>query len=449
MRPRAPWPLGLAALLFASTCGAAPPAGDAAAQREDLDVFERQFFQIDHAFSPEARVEAAASIADVRAHLGLMSEARFVLRLAQIAALADNGHTAMIDLGHLPSMARVGLRLTPFRDGFFVVRAYGNEADLLGCRLMAIDDVPIARLRDAARTLRGGVPSWRDRWAPLLFERPGELYALGVTRSATQATYRLACRDGSTRDRTLSAAARLAGGWDELVEVFDGSDRFSGWTPLLPADRAPWALREFTVPFRRRDVPDLDAIVIQLHANTDRDGQSIAQFLEDADAERHRAGRANVVLDMRFNGGGNLTLTRAFFSSLPRRLPSDGRVIVLMSPWTFSAAISSIGYLKQADPSRVILVGEGPGDRLQFWAEGHAFPLPNTGALMLPATERHDYFDGCRRFADCHSYVSRFPIAVPSLAPEVAAPWTIDDFAAGRDPGMDAAARLLARAPRE
>jgi len=117
--------------------------------------------------------------------------------------------------------------------------------------------------------------------------------------------------------------------------------------------------------------------------------------------------------------------------------------VVLMSPWTFSAAISSIGYVKQADPARVALVGEGPGDRLQFWAEGRAFALPRSGALVLPATQRHDYLNGCRAFTDCHPYVRTFPVAVPSLTPDVRAPWTIDDFAAGRDPGMDAAAKVL------
>jgi len=444
MRAHATRTIGVVALLLVSSCAVAPPQGDAAAQRDDLDAFEQQFFQVDHAFSPDARAEAARSIADLRTHLGVISDVRFVLSLAQIAALADNGHTAMLDRGRLPSMNRVAIRLTPFGDNFFVVRAHGRNADLLGCRLTAIDDVPVARVRDVARTLRGGVPAWRDRWAPLFFERPGELHALGLTRSATQATYQVACRDGSTRQRTLTSAEDLTGSWDEMTEVFDGSDRGSGWTALLPEDRAPWALREFTVPFRQRDAPELDAIVIQLHANIDRNGQSIARFLEDADAERRKLGRANVVLDMRFNGGGNLQLTRAFFSALPGRLPSGGRVIVLMSPWTFSAAISSIGYVKQADPARVVLVGEGPGDRLQFWAEGRAFPLPRSGALVLPATQRHDYLNGCREFTDCHSYVRAFPVAVPSLAPDVAAPWTIEDFAAGRDPGMAAAAKVLA-----
>jgi len=424
----------------------AVPQGNPAFQSEDLAAFERQFFAVDRSYSPAARSQAEARIATLRAHPGEISDARFVLELAQIVALADNGHTAMLDRGSLPEMARIGIRMTPFGEDFFVVRTLAPEAELLGGRLIAIDDEPVARLRAAAHTLSGGIPSWRDRVASSFFESPGQLFALGLIQSPRQATYRFQMRGGSSREITLTADPQAASGRSP-VSVLDPAPGRAGWRTLLAVDRAPWSLRDFSTPFRRRDAPDLDAMIIQLHANYDVDGESIAAFLGESDAERGRLGRKNVILDMRFNGGGDLTLTRDFMAGLPDRLPPDGRVVVLTSPWTFSAAISSIGYLKQAGGNRVVLAGEAPGDRLRFWAEGSPFSLPHSGALILPATARHDYLDGCRTFTDCHPYVRRIPIAVKSLAPDVFAPWTIDAYAAGADPGMDAAARMLRRPP--
>jgi len=144
---------------------------------------------------------------------------------------------------------------------------------------------------------------------------------------------------------------------------------------------------------------------------------------------------------MRLNGGGDLNDTRDFVQSLPRLVP--GRIFVLTSPWTFSAAISTTGYLEQAAPERVIIVGEPVGDRLQMWAEGRVFELPHSGAAGLNATERHDYVTGCKPFKDCHSPVVRNPIAVPSLAPDIAAPWTLEAYNAGRDPAIEAVAAAL------
>ena len=436
--------LGSAVVACLGLACAAPraPQGDARAQADDLEVFTRDVLNVDRSYSTSARADAEQRIASLRADLGRVSDVRFVLTLAQIVALADNGHTVMLSRGVSPGLARVGVRLTPFGEDFFVIRSTTDHADLLGARLVGVDDVPVVRLRAVARTLRGGVASWRDRSAPLLLESPGQLYAMGLTRSPSDATYRFETRSGAIRAVTLAPVTGPAETGD-LVSVLDPRAGAPGWQTLLAEDRAPWSLRQFDEPFRQRDAPELDAIVIQLHANIDAAGQSIAQFLEGADAARRRAHRDNVVLDMRFNGGGNLQLTHAFMASLPSRLPPTGRVVVLTSPWTFSAAISSVGYLKQAGADRVVLVGEAPGDRLQFWAEGQPVRLPNSGALILIATQRHDYLTGCRNFSDCHPYVRRFPITVTSLAPEVAAPWTLDSYAAGRDPGMEAAARIL------
>ena len=69
--------------------------------------------------------------------------------------------------------------------------------------------------------------------------------------------------------------------------------------------------------------------------------------------------------------------------------------------------------------------------------------LPNSGVVLLNATERHDYRTGCTGMTDCHGSVVRHPIAVPSLEPDIAAPWTFAAYAAGRDLGMEAVAAVV------
>jgi hypothetical protein len=261
-----------------------------------------------------------------------------------------------------------------------------------------------------------------------------------------QARYRFAMPDGKMREATLTVEAEANGppSHGGSVSALDPNAGSGEWRTLLSQEKAPWALQQFGETMRRRDAPEMDAIVIQLRANVDG-AKPINAFLEEADSARKAAGRKNVVLDMRMNGGGNLQLTRDFVTSLPGRLPPGGRVVVLTSPWTFSAAISTTAYLKQAGGDRVVLVGEAPGDRLQFFAEGQPTSLPRSGAMILMATQRHDYLTGCKGFTDCHGPVVRYPISVKSLAPDVAAPWTLESYAAGRDPGMEAAGKILKR----
>ena len=69
-------------------------------------------------------------------------------------------------------------------------------------------------------------------------------------------------------------------------------------------------------------------------------------------------------------------------------------------------------------------MGEAAGDRLNFFAEGQPITLPNSGAMVLMATERHDYVTGGKGYTDCHGQVVEFPIAAETLEPEVKAPWS-------------------------
>jgi hypothetical protein len=129
-----------------------------------------------------------------------------------------------------------------------------------------------------------------------------------------------------------------------------------------------------------------------------------------------------------------------------RALPgiAQDRVYAITSGRTFSAAISSLGYLKQAAGDRLTIVGEPIGDRLEFWAEGDIMTLPGLGAMLLYARERHNYLTGCPE-PDCHAAIREHPIRVRSLQPDIAAPMTWADFQAGRDLAMLAIARDIDR----
>lgn len=413
--------------------------------QEDLERFRTEFLAVDVSYSAEARSRAEARLSALEARLAEVSAAEFELTLAQIVGLADNGHTIAFAGPRSRRFNRVPIRVTPFGEDFHVLRATAAHADLLGARVVAVGGTPIAEILDSARTLAGGTPGRRDRDANYVIESPEQMHALGLIAGADTVRYEFATTDGTRVARDLPAepasndrARANADRWlsAELLPVEQGT-----WQALLGADQVPWALQDIDEPFRSRDAPDLDATVVQFRRNHDAPGRPIAAALRELTAAIEAAGRTHLVLDMRFNGGGDLNTTRRFMQSLPGLV--SGRIFVLMSPWTFSAAISSIGYLEQTAPDRVTLVGEGPGDRLEFFAEGGIVQLPHSGVMLLTATERHDYRTGCEGMTDCHGSVVRHPIAVPSLAPDIPAPWTFAAYAAGRDPGMEAVARAL------
>jgi len=434
-------------VVFAAGATLAGAQSSVEGRSNDLAVFRREFFTLDSSYAPAHRAEATARLAKLEASVATVSPAQFELELARIVALADNGHTNSPAGFRSRRFARVPVRFVPFSDQFYVLRADTANTDLLGAKLLAIDGKSLRDVRTVAHTLFGGTAAWRDRSLPFFIESPDQMQALGVTASAQSATYRLELRGGRTVERRIVASAP-----DESREVW-GTSRWlypdpldtdgGAWRHVLARDRAPWAFQEVASAFRVRNAPELNAVVVQLRTNRDTQGIPIAEFLRTALDEIRRVKPANIVLDMRLNGGGDLNNTRDFAQALPTLVP--GRVFVLTSPWTFSAAISTVGYLKQAGGSKVTIVGEMVGDRLEFWAEGRFVRLPYSSAGMSYSTQRHDYKTGCRPYKDCHGSVVRFPISVNSLAPDIDAPLTIDAFLAGRDPGMEAIAQVLRR----
>ncbi len=412
-------------------------------QLEDITVARRDFLDIDISYSKSARHEAELRLSALERAAGSTSAAAFVIELCRIAALADNGHSTCI----LPRADSVALWFRPIGDEFYVVVSNQENADLLKTRLIAIDGRSIETIRTTERTLHGGVTAKRDLRAAEILNRPDLLQAVGLADEEHAATYRLKTFQGLVIERRLAPAPES-----------------SKWIEL-PSEHLPWSLQDGDQVFRWHDAPEIDAVVVQLRQNVDEGDQKIADFLEKAEMERVRLGRSNVVLDMRWNEGGNFLLTRDFMIAWPARVRPPGRFFVLIGPSTFSAGIADVAYLKQVGGSRVILVGEPPGDRLNFFSEGGRIVLPHSGLILQPATQRDDFQTGCRKYSDCFAAIAqpgsntgsppdiaavidrqfgRKPLTVRTLDPDIPAPWAVSDYEVGRDPAMTAISAHIA-----
>lgn len=391
------------------------------------------------AYTESTRAQALALLDSVSARSSSLSDLALELQLSRVIALADNGHSLLPPGRRADRTNRVGVRMLPLVDGVLVVHATRGLQDLLGATLVSIDGLPVERLLAENRPLYGGTAAWRDHFAPYLLESPEQLHAAGLTGSPAEAVYRFRRPDGTVVSRTLrgdTVGRQVARG---VGEAFMADEGRPGWRTLVRD--APWALREPGVAFRRTTAWAPGVFIFQMRQNYDAPGQAISAVLDSVRAEIASARPQHFVLDMRFNSGGDLNTTRRFMQDLPGLVP--GRIFILTGPLTFSAGISSVGYLTQAAPDRVTIVGEPAGDRLVFFAEARAQLLPGTDTGIMVSRERHDYQGGCATFTDCHGPVVRNPIRVPSVEPQIHAPWTVAAFRAGRDPALDAVRAVL------
>ncbi len=423
------------------------PVNALEAQQQDIEQFSR-LLAMDRSFSPAARAEASRQIAELKSEHAPLERERFYVALLRITALADNGHTNL-HYGKDGSQNFIPLRVVLFADGLYVLRAKSAYADLLGARVESIEGRPTLDVIAALEQLHGGTEGWRRTYAAIYVQSPEILYgdAIGSRPDQTHWTFRLP--NGSEITRTLPGEISAENEPHAEMTRWLSPQKMKGepsdWHALF-SDDANWplSLRDFNSTFRRAWIDHGCTLFIQLKAIADTDKEHIGDFLRATADEMRAHPPCNIILDMRFNTGGDYTKAARFASQLPDFVPPSGRIYPLTGPQTFSAAITTTAFVKQAAGSRAIILGEPVGDRLTFYGEGNEGCLPHEDLCLHYATGMHDYAHRCDDWDRCYWLNWIFPVQVKSLAPDETIKMTFADYTARRDPVLERAVALVA-----
>ncbi|HEY1630027.1 MAG TPA: hypothetical protein VGF56_01870 [Rhizomicrobium sp.] len=419
------------------------PASALEAQQQDADYFAR-VMAMDRAFTPAERAEANRRIAALKTKL--LPPDVFEVRLDQITALADNGHTHLRILGPdrvAPNL--LPIRVTRFADGFTVMRAKPAYADMLGGRLESIDGMPAGKVEALIETLRGGLPEFRRENATIFLVVQDLLSGLGIAHDPMKSTWTVRLPSGALVTHTLTAAPL------PKEDPFPYGFRWLSPEPVkgMSADWKSYAPAEGEQPISRRqlDRAFLDAPVagtcaryIRLQDITDNGDEKIAPFLTAEEASLKATHPCAVIVDLRGNGGGDYTNAWHFSHLLPGL---TGHIYILTDPDTFSAAITTTAFLKEAGGAKATILGEPIGDRLAFYAEGGQGCLPNSKLCATYTTGKHNYGGPCTDWGDCFWLNWFYPVRVKSLEPDEAIPQRFSDWNAGHDAAYERAMAMI------
>ena len=413
------------------TVGLSPAA--AAGQLSDLAIVERDFLAVDRSYSPQSRARAQHMLAQLRRVAGRLSAAQFELRLAEVAAAADNGHTTVFMPPWKSRYNKVPVRFGVFSDGLYVTDADAAHRDVVGAKVVSVEGKGLPALRNQLHHYMAAAQGFRDEYLPIWLQSPELMHASGIGARPDRLAVELV-RDG--RQQKLVLRANPPGG--EIDQAYSAPSQLIELTKRLPESRKPIYLRQSDALFQLLPMAR-DAYYLQFRSNR---GDTIAPFASHAldvlVAERPRF----IILDERLNAGGDLGSTRDLMQALGPIVGPTGHVFILTSGRTFSAGIASVAYAKQAAGPRATIIGEPVGDRLEFWSEGSPTELPYSKVLIQPSPQRHNYTNGCPE-ADCHASIHAHPLFVSSVAPDVRAGLTYDDFVSGRDPALSAAMQMM------
>lgn len=382
------------------------PEGRDARWQQDLDYYADQLPRL-HKDLYHAVDQATwkAAVAELSADISSLTDEEIIIRFMELTAMIGDGHTTvgLHRLYNEPFNFRtypIGLKWYP--DGWYVFGGLPEYREMFGARVLAIDGTSIDEADDRVESVISYDNEMQLRSkAGMYLTIPEVLEGLGLISQADSVVLTVETLDGEEMDVTVSAENREA-----LQDAVSVTEFFGeGNVPLALEREDEWYWYEY--------LPESEVVYFQY----DRCGnmkdlrfrdfnEEMFQFIDDHDVE-------TIIVDLRYNGGGNSLVLRPFLKALEERPDLD--VTTLIGRQTFSSALMNA---IQLDEAGATLIGEPTGGRPNHYGEVRPFRLPNSGLPIFYATR---YF---RELED------RDPA---SLEPDIAVDPTIEDQLAGRD----------------
>ncbi len=377
----------------------------------------------------------------MRARAPSLDRARFLLGISEAVAAADNAHTNVDLRAWREQMDSAPVRFEWFAEGLHVVRALAANEDVLGARVMRIDGREVEGLAKESARYFGGSPEFARISSLAMLESPQALHVLHDDMPADRLLLDVADGAGGERRVELPAVAPVdAPGMTKPGRVYSpvplpGETPGQWRTVLSPSGDLPPSLRD---PAHTLYATRLGDGTLYLHLWQIRDDDTGPVETHLLEAMQAASPAKRIVLDLRFDAGGDYPTVYAAIKALPRYLAPDGRLFVLNDNTTFSAAIVATALARHFAGARMTIVGEPPGDRLAFWSEGNSFTLPNSKVRIMTSTAYHDWAHGCRELR-CYWPNFLYDVGVGTVEPQVKVAWRFSDYRRGLDTVLERA----------
>lgn len=419
------------------------PANQTEARIQDLDYLELYVRGYDRSFSFRARGRGLQLIKEAQARAGDLSLAEFELAVSRIVALGENGHSNAWSGSRSRRHPALPFHGYWFDDGYYIIGAKSEQSGLLGAQLTHIGTTPVEEIYTLFRPYYGGEDTGFKAYAlPFLMENAAFLQALGIVENPELVEVSLILPNGEAATvllETLAANPDRPLFWARGWLLPEGSLPGAGdWTALSDSGEGqPLYLQEGDQPFHLKPLPEVNGLYVQYRQNEDGDDFSISTFNSQIRAAIRDLAPDVLVIDARHNGGGDYTKTTKLMFDLPGLLPEGARIYAITGHETFSAGISSLGFLKEAAGDQLTIVGRRIGDSALSWGETNEFVLPNSGIGMTAARGLHDQLNGCYDWLQCYWTDFDYPTAVGSLDPDIPVRFTFADYIARRDAALE------------
>lgn len=299
------------------------------------------------------------------------SDAVIITSMMKVVARLEDGHTNLYPKNIEGANRWLPIRVRVFEDGVYVVSAPEPQKSMVGAELTEINGVAISQIEFLMNAI---IPADNDfgrrNYLPFYIVNSFFLKGLGIIDTADSVKLGIRKRDGSSYIQVVDCVEAPYGfSWYKRSMKGPGNLEYAA-----PFDGPPPLYLESFFSeyenFKFNHLNDRNAIFLQINQVVDSPDLSFLEFQKKFwdYFDDHQESIKTLVLDLRFNTGGNGNLIAGFVTEFIRRegLLNDKTFAVLTGPQTFSAAIMLVSQLKLY--TNAIFVGEPMGGPLHLFS---------------------------------------------------------------------------------
>ena len=340
-----------------------------------------------------------------------LTDEQIIVEMMRIVASIGDGHTRTYPQSNPVNFLRLPLEMRWLDDGLIVVASRPEYTQAVGAKVVHIGDHPVEDVYEAVKPL---IPADNDMVllndSPALMSMPAILYGLNLIPQKDRVTFGFEALDGSKFSLELQPAS---GDSEPLISIYE---KVGIQVPLYEQDRQSF--------YWYRHLPESNAVYVQYNVCSEQKDKSFQSFVDEVFELVDRNPGTRLVLDVRFNGGGNEAILFPFIEAVKARPPlnTTGKLFVIIGRGTYSSALQNA--ISLSLETNAILVGEPTGGKPNHYGEVRSFRLPNVRLRVQYSTH----------------YWLNYPDGDPLiLEPDITAVVTTDDLLAGRDPALETA----------
>jgi hypothetical protein len=295
-----------------------------------------------------------------------MTDDEIVVGMMKIVAMVKDGHTSLVAMPFFRS-GIFPVKYYWFSDGLYIVNAAPQHADLVGAKVLRIGKMAVD---DALKAAGAANPSDNEmgtrNYAPLLIKVPEVLAGLKIVDNKSKLSL-VVESNGKQRTVEITPTAPM----NTLVEAPKDWVDLGGNSPLPLYRKSPGEL------YWSEYLKDKKILYIQHNGIANKDGEPVADFYKRVLDLAETNPVDKLVMDIRFNGGGNNTLNIDVIKHLMRsKLNRRGSFFVIIGRDTFSAAQNLVNQLEKYTDAT--FVGEPTAAHPNHYGDNRPFELPNS-----------------------------------------------------------------------